>query len=157
MSTRSISPTEVSDRTPPGEPDRLPAARSTSAASSSAAVARSSIDDHVLELGLGRELGASGLQASRDLRRRVGAAAGQPRPQRLLVRRCDEHRHRLGHRLSDLAGALHLDLEDHGGAGRDPALELGAQRSVAPPRVVRVLDELVGRDAAVELVGARKW
>src|ERR1700733_6630686 len=88
------------------------------------------VDDDVAELRLGGELLLGDLQAPLDLLGVVGAAADQPRAQRLERRRSDEHLHRLGHRRADLTRALHLDLEYDRRARLHTSLELRAQRAV---------------------------
>src|SRR5689334_18453780 len=103
------------------------------------------------ELVLGRQLLLGDAQAGRDLLVVVGASPDQARAQRLERRRGDEDLYGLGQRGPDLAGALDLDLEDDGMPGLGTALELAVQGAVTTARVDRVLDELAGLDAALEV------
>src|SRR5215218_7935475 len=104
------------------------------------------------ELVLGGELLTRGLEAARDVFRRVGPAADEPGLERLLARGRDEDLGRLGHRLADLARALDLDLEQHRGVAGASPLELVAEGSVAPAGVAGVLDEVAAVHARLELV-----
>ena len=61
-----------------------------------------------------------------------------------------------GQRLADLARALDLDLQHHRLAGRGAPLELGAQRPVAPARVLGVLDERALAQQRIELLVAEE-
>ena len=58
----------------------------------------------------------------------------------------------LGERAPDLARSLQLDLEHHGPLSGGTLVELGAKRAIAPAGVARVLDELAGSDAPLELL-----
>ena len=122
-------------------PDDRPPARST--ASSSRSLTTTCPNS---------SLAASSSRATRrravDLVGVVGAAADQPRAQRVLRRRRDEDLDRLGHRLAHLARALDLDLEHDGRAPVDALLELVAQRAVAAAGVLGVLDEVARRRRA---------
>ena len=80
----------------------------------------------MLELVLGGELVACGVQPAGDLLVGVGAAPAEPSPQRPLVGRCDEHRDRIRDRLAHLAGPLHLDLEHDRRAAAQSSFELRA-------------------------------
>src|SRR2546429_2225573 len=82
------------------------------------------VDDDVRELRLCLELALGRPQALVDLLGGVCAAADQPSAQRVQRRRRDEHGDRLGKRLTNLAGALDLDLEHHRIARAGSSLEL---------------------------------
>src|SRR4051794_27670765 len=110
------------------------------------------VDDLLVELVVGLELALRGLQAAGHLAGVIRPPAREPGPQRVERRRSDEHLHGLGEGLADLAGALDLDLEDHGHAGVDPAAQLGAQGAVAAAGVLGVLDEVPRVHARVELL-----
>ena len=72
----------------------------------------------------------------------VGAAAVEALAQDRRVRRRDEDLDRLAHRRPHLAGALDLDLEHDRVPGREPPLDLRAQRPVAVAAVGGVLEEV---------------
>src|SRR2546421_10981665 len=81
------------------------------------------VDDHVRELRLCLELALGGSEPRLDLLRVIGPPGQEPLAERLAARRRDEHRDGLGEGLANLARALDLDLEDHGGAGPEPAVD----------------------------------
>ncbi len=109
------------------------------------------VDDDVGELGLSCELVFGDVQPALHLRRIVGPATDKPCTQSFERGRGDEHLNGAGNRAAHLAGALHLDLEHDRHARTDPVLELRAQRPVAAPGIVGVLDELAEGDPPVEL------
>ena len=111
----------------------------------------------MFELVLGRELLARDGQAPLHLGLVVGAASRETLAQRLERRRRDEDLNGVRQGASYLARALDLDLEHHAGAAGKAAVELAAQRPVAPARVVGVLYELAGRDTPVKVARQRKW
>ena len=80
------------------------------------------VDHRDVELPLGGELDARGLEPPLALLPVLGAPADEPAHELVPRRRREEHEQRLRHRGPDLAGALQVDLEQRrAGPRRAPA------------------------------------
>src|SRR5215210_1763297 len=123
------------------------------------------VDDHMLELVPGAELSPSDLEPLLDLPGGVAATPDEPGTQSLEGWRRDEHLESVGERGPHLPRSLHLDLQHEpadapGGVvasgPRSRALDLRAGGAVAVARVGRVLQERVGGDPPLELLGRQE-
>ena len=109
------------------------------------------VDDDVVELVLGGDLGFGDLEPPRDRRFGVGGPSVQATSQFADRRRRHEDQPGLRDRRSDGPRALQLDLEDDIIARRELGFYVAAQRAVQVAPVVYPFEELPGGDGLAKL------
>src|SRR3954449_7217947 len=110
------------------------------------------VDDRRVELVLGRELDARGVEAGLDDLGGLGATATQATLELLPARWREEDEQGVRHELPHLPRALHLDLQEHGVAGGEAVLHRAARGAVPVAGVLRVLEQLAVAQHPTELL-----